>query len=129
MNRQWMPVVSGVVEILAAVCASIGTAALVFSSLVINAVPEIENDPEVPLELITGLLVVAAGFVFVFGLVSLIGGICGILRRGWGWTLAGSIAAIFLVAPAGIMALVLTIIGEQEFEGRGADERQPSVAG
>ena len=85
MNREWMPVVAGVFEIVAAVCAVIGSAALVFSSLMVNTVPDIQDDPEVPLELITILLVGIAIFVFALGLVSLIGGVCGVRRRGWAW--------------------------------------------
>ncbi|MDH3255640.1 MAG: hypothetical protein OEM62_11655 [Acidobacteriota bacterium] len=119
MKRDWIPTVAGVLQIVSAICALIGVAGLVFASLIIASVPDIQNDPEVPAELIGGLLVAAAGFVLVLGLISLIGGICGIRRSGWGWSIAGSIAAVFLVAPAGILALVLTIVGEKEFIERG----------
>ena len=121
MNRQWMPVVTGVLEIVAAVSAGIGVCALIFSSLMINTVPDIQNDPDVPLELITVLLIGIAVFVGVFGLVSLVGGIFAVRRRGWGWALAGSIAAIFIMPPAGILALALVMFGESEFEGRSLD--------
>jgi len=120
MNKEWMPVVAGVMEIIAAVLACIGVCGLIFASMMINTVPDIQNDPDVPIELITGLLIGVAGFVFLLGIVCLIGGVSGIRRRGWGWTLAGSIAAVFIVAPAGIIALALALIGEKEFGERAA---------
>ena len=123
MNREWIPTVAGVFQIVAAVCALIGCLALVFAALMMEAVPDIQNDPDVPVELIVGLLVGMAGFIFVGGVVSMIGGVAGIRRQGWGWALAGSIAAIFLLPPAGILALVMTIFGEKEFRERMGDRR------
>jgi hypothetical protein len=123
MNREWIPTVAGVFEIVAAVCALIGSLALVFSALMIEAVPDIQDDPDVPVELIVGLLIAVAGFICVAGIVSLVGGIAGIRRQGWGWALAGSIAAVFLLPPAGILALVMTIIGEKEFRERLPEQR------
>jgi hypothetical protein len=118
MNREWMPVVAGVFEIVAAVCALVGGGLLLFATALLGAIPEVRNDPEVPIDVISGLLVGIGIFVLLLGLVSFIGGVFGIRRRGWGWTLAGSIAAVFVVAPAGILALVLTLVGEREFRGK-----------
>ena len=118
MNKDWIPTVAGVLEIVAAVCALIGSGSLVFAALIMSSVPDIQDDPEVPLEAIFGLLIGLAVFVFVAGIVSLVGGIAGVRRRNWGWALAGSIAALFLMPPAGILALVMTIAGEKEFQKR-----------
>jgi hypothetical protein len=118
MNREWIPTVAGVLEIVAAVCALIGSGSLVFGALMMRSVPDIQDDPDVPVELIFGLLIGIAGFVLVAGIVSLLGGVAGIRRRSWGWALAGSIAAMFLMPPAGVIALVMTIFGEKEFAER-----------
>ncbi len=123
MNREWIPTVAGVFQIVAAVCALIASLALVFSALMMEAVPDIQDDPDVPVELIVALLVGIAGFVFFGGIVSMIGGIACIRRQGWGWALAGSIAAVFLLPPAGILALVMTIFGEKEFRERMPEQR------
>ena len=124
MNREWIPTVAGVLEIVAAVSALIGGAALVFSGLVVGSVPDIQNDPDVPVDLIIGLLVVLALFVLAAGLVALVGGIAAIRRSGWGRALAGSIAAVFLVPPVGILALVMVIFAEREFVERRAQLEQ-----
>ena len=97
---------------------------LVFSCAMMNAVPDIQNDPDVPLELISALLGGLAAFVGVLGIVSLWGGICALRRRGWGWAVAGAIASLFTLPPLGVIAVVLTMIGEEEFAGR---RREPAV--
>jgi hypothetical protein len=118
MNRDWIPTVAGIFEIVAAVCALIGAASLLFAALVITSVPDIQNDPDVPVDLISGLLGAIAIFVLVGGVVALVGGIAGVRRQGWGRAVAGAIAAVFLMPPVGILALVMTIVGEKEFRER-----------
>ena len=127
MDRPWIPTVAGVIEIVAAISGLIGSAMLVFSCLMMGAVPDIQNDPDVPVEMIMGLLAVIAGFVLLGSVISLIGGVSAIRRRGWGRALAGSIAALFILPPAGILALVMTIFGENEFEERRSEPREGSL--
>lgn len=127
MNRDWIPTVAGVFEIVAAVCSLIGAASLVFAALVITTVPDIQNDPDVPVDLITGLLGTMAILVLVGGVVALVGGIAGVRRHGWGRAIAGAIAAVFLMPPVGILALVMTIVGEREFRERSIDAEDKSV--
>ena len=118
MNKKWIPTVAGALEIVAAGTAAIGTVALVFSCGIMNAVPDVKADPDVPVEMISGLLLTIAAFVCLAGLISLVGGISAIQRKRWAWAVAGSIAALFVMPPAGICALVLVILGEGEFAGR-----------
>ena len=118
MDRQWIPTVAGVLEIVAAICALIGSVALVFASCVINVIPDLQHDPDIPVELLTGLLLTLSGLVFVGGLVCLAGGIAALRRRGWFWAVTGAIVALFLMTPAGVFALVLVLLGEREFSDR-----------
>ena len=118
MDKQWIPTVAGVLEIVAAVCGVIGSLVLAFICLVVSTVPEIQNDPNVPIGLINSLFGTLSVLVFLGAMVCLIGGIAAIRRRGWAWAVAGAIAALFLMTPAGVFALVLVIVGEKEFGGR-----------
>lgn len=118
MDKQWIPTVAGVLEIVAGVCALVGALVLFFACGVINWVPDIQGDPDVPVEMITALIGTLGGLVFLGGLICFIGGIAGIRRRGWMWAMAGAIAAVFLMPPAGVFALVLVILGEKEFAER-----------
>lgn len=122
MDRQWIPTVAGVLEIVAAIFALLGALALAFSGAVINVVPDIQNEPDVPLELLTGLFATLAGLVFLGGIVCLVGGVAALRRRNWFWAVAGAIAAVFVATPIGVFALILVIVGEREFTDRSATE-------
>lgn len=113
-----MPTVAGVLEIVAAVCALIGALALLFICCVINAIPDLQHDPDVPLELLTGMFAALSTLIFLSGVACLVGGIAALRRRGWFWAVAGAVAALFVAPPAGIFALVLVILGEREFSDR-----------
>lgn len=119
MDKQWIPTVAGVLEIVSAVCALIGSLFLLFACGVINWIPDLQHEPDVPLPMILGLLGSMAALIFLGGLVCFVGGIAGIRRKGWIRAMAGAIAAVFLMPPAGIFALVLVILGEKEFADRG----------
>ena len=118
MDKQWIPTVAGVLELVAAICALIGSLALIFIPFVINSIPDLQNKPEVPVELLTALFATLAGLVFLGGVVCLVGGVAALRRRGWFWAVAGAIAALFVMTPAGVFALVLVLIGEREFSDR-----------
>ena len=120
MNKQWIPTVVGVLEIVAAITALIGSLALIFALCVINTVPDLQHDPDIPIGLLTGLLGTLAGLVFLGGLACLIGGVSALKRRGWFWAVAGAIVAVFVATPIGVFALVLVIVGEREFSDRPA---------
>ncbi|MDH3746496.1 MAG: hypothetical protein OES47_15465 [Acidobacteriota bacterium] len=118
MDKRWMPTVVGVLEIISSICAVFGIVALLFACGIMNTVPDIQEDSDVPLEWISGLLVTLAALLAVGGALSLIGGISSIRRRGWGWAVAGGVAAFFLVPPAGLFAVVLAIVAEAEYSDR-----------
>lgn len=118
MDKQWIPTVAGVLEIVSGVLALIGALAVGFVCGVINAIPDVANDPDVPIEMLTALFATLALLIFAIGVVCFIGGIAGIRRRGWTRAMAGAIAALFVAPPAGIFALILVIVGEPEFSDR-----------
>jgi len=115
MDRSWIPTVAGVLEIVAAICAFVGSLILAFVGVVISEVPDLQHDPDVPLEILTGLMATLSALVFLGAVVSLVGGIAALRRRSWYWALAGAIAALFVMTPAGVVALVLVVVGEREF--------------
>jgi len=118
MDRSWMPTVVGVLEIIAAICAVFGVVALLFACGIMNSVPDIQNDPEVPIQMIGGLLVTFACLLAIGGALSFIGGVSAIRRRGWMWAVTGAACACFLMPPAGLFAVVFAILGEKEFSDR-----------
>lgn len=57
--------------------------------------------------------------ILVMGIVAVIGGIKAINRSSWAWTLAGAVAALVCFFPLGIASLVVTVMAEPEFRGKG----------
>jgi hypothetical protein len=52
----------------------------------------------------------------IAGVISIVGGVFCLLRRSWGWALAGSITSIFLSHLFGIIAIILVAVSKDEFE-------------
>lgn len=52
----------------------------------------------------------------ILAILALISGILAIQRRGWGLSIAGSIAAIFIFFPLGILAVILSALAKDDFE-------------
>jgi hypothetical protein len=68
------------------------------------------------IEFVIDIIIVTAIFLGVTGILSLLGGVFGVHRRGWGLALAGSIASVFEPILLGIPALIFTTISKDEFE-------------
>ena len=62
------------------------------------------------------LLLSIAAWFFIFGILSIIGGVFAVQRKLWGLAITGSIAAIFSLIPLGIASIVLTSMSKDEFE-------------
>ncbi len=65
---------------------------------------------------VVGLLWTITLPLLVLGTVALVGGIFAVLRRRWGWALAGSIAAFFPLGLLGLLATIFTAMSREEFE-------------
>jgi hypothetical protein len=52
----------------------------------------------------------------VFGTMAIVGGVCALRRKGWGWALAGAIAAILPFLVFGVASVILTIMAKDEFQ-------------
>lgn len=51
----------------------------------------------------------------IFGIIAIIGGNHARNRRLWGWALAGSILAIPIIPPLGILAVIFLALSRNEF--------------
>ncbi len=54
--------------------------------------------------------------ILLIGALAVTGGVFAIRRRVWGLALAGAIAAVIVMLPCGVVAVVFTALGKPEFE-------------
>jgi hypothetical protein len=113
--------IAGVCDIIAGICGLIGGIPLLVLALVGAGVLSSLPDPEVrPLAIVPmAMFLPLAILCFLSGVVAIAGGIAAFKRQRWGLALAGSIAAVFGFFPAGIAAVVFTILAEPEFRETG----------
>jgi hypothetical protein len=68
---------------------------------------------------IVGLIYGTMGGVWlILGVLALIGGIFSIRKKVWGLALAGAIAAVMVLFPVGVVAVVFTAMAKAEFHGQ-----------
>jgi len=62
------------------------------------------------------VLIILTVLSFVLGIFALVGGICAVQRKRWGWALTGSICALVPTFVLGLAAIILTALSRDEFE-------------
>ena len=108
MEKTWKPLTVGILSIVA------GEVAVILGCGFLISLRVAQFLTIVPKWLDTALSVPAIPLV-VFGLLAVAGGIYALLRRAWGFALAGAIAA-FLVSPVlGLLAIIFVCMGKGEF--------------
>ena len=112
MEKTWKPTIGGILSIIAGIFA-------IGSSLAILPTGPASLGPYWGIPWNQGFLsTFALGFGIsriILGVLVLIGGTYALRRRYWGFVLAGSILAIPLVPPLGILATIFVSLARKEF--------------
>ncbi len=108
--------VAGVLDIFAGAMALVGAAILagmgVIASGAIAAAPkDVGPLPALPLVIFVPL----AALVLVMAVLAIAGGIAALRRSSYTWAVVGAVAATLACLPLGAVALVVTILAEDEF--------------
>lgn len=111
-HRSWVPLVAGILDVVAGVAAFFGFLLIGFIAAMVNWVPT--GAEEIPLTIVVSFLVGVAVFVLVLGALAIFGGAFTLRGGRWGWALTGAIAATVICPPLGVPAIILTILGESE---------------
>jgi hypothetical protein len=115
MERTSKPTTAGILNIISGVLGILGS---FFFIIAFSAVSTFMGTPElaeVP-GFVPGIILVMGVPIFLISVLALVGGIFGVQRKYWGWSLAGSIGAIIVFLPLGIASTVLTAQSRGEFE-------------
>ncbi len=119
METTSKPVIAGILNIAAGISALIGACVLALIGLVgAGAIGIFAEGAEAAAIAPAIIFLPIALFTFTCGAVSVAGGVVAMQRRRWRLAVAGSIAALFALLPAGIASVILTVQSEQEFGAR-----------
>jgi len=114
MEKTWMPLVAGILDIICGAVAAIIALCFLIAGSVTGVVASIAPDlPAFVPPMLLGFALPAAAMA----VVAILGGIRAIQRKNWGLALAGSIVAFF--NPwwvLGLAAIVLTALSKKQFD-------------
>lgn len=126
MVKPWMPVVAGLLDIvsgamgvIAGLCISLrmfAARALQDAAGVAPRVsPHAGNFPQMPHMFFPGLGIAFGITLLVIGVLAIIGGVYALKLKAWGLALAGSIGAVITGPVIGLLALIFTVLGREDF--------------
>ncbi|MFC1870951.1 hypothetical protein ACFLYF_00905 [Chloroflexota bacterium] len=123
VKRTRKPIVAGILNIVGGAMRILGSIAVLIGIMFFIPVATSVGPgpvPEMDRWLIPGvletLLIIAAVFLLIVGIIPIIGGIYALQRKKWGLALAGSIVAIFGSSVMGILATIFVAMAKDEFE-------------
>ena len=127
MVKPWMPVVAGLLDIVAG---ALGIVIGLFMSLRMFAVraaqaapgvapriaPHAGNYPQMPHIFFPGMGIAFGIGLLVIGVLAIVGGVYALRLKAWGLALAGSIAAGITGPVIGLLALIFIVLGREDFQ-------------
>jgi len=114
MEKTNKPITAGILNIITGALGIIGAIGSFIGFGVVSGALGIPTGP-IP-GFVPGIVLGTAIFILIIAVLALVGGIFSVQRKQWGWTLAGSIAAILVFLPLGIASTVLAAQSKSEFE-------------
>jgi hypothetical protein len=131
MNKPWMPVVAGILDI---VSGAVGVVMGLFMALPLHAArvaqaapgaaqkiaprvaPHLGAFPQMPHLFFPGMGLALGITIAVIGVLAIVGGIFALKNKVWGLALAGSIGAVLTGRLLGVLALIFIVLGRKDFE-------------
>ena len=127
MVKPWMPVVAGLLDI---VSGALGVVVGLFMSLRVFALkaaqsatgaaprvfPHAGTFPQMPHMFFPGMGIALGIALLVIGVLAIVGGVYSLRLKAWGLALAGSIGAVITGPVIGLLALIFTVLGREDFQ-------------
>jgi len=89
---------------------------------ILETIPQTPMDPEFPFPIFQFMAIIYGGIGLILALIgalAIVGGIFALMRKHWGWALAGAIASNIVFYPCGIPAVIFVCLGKDEFAATG----------
>ena len=127
MVKPWMPVVAGLLDIVSGalgivvgLCMSLRMFAVRAAQAAPGVAPSISphagNFPQMPHMFFPGMGIAFAIALLVIGVLAIVGGVYALRLKVWGLALAGAIAAVITGPVIGLLALIFTVLGREDFQ-------------
>jgi len=127
MVKPWMPVVAGLLDIVSgalgivvALCMSLRMFAVRVAQAAPGVAPRVSphagNFPQMPHMFFPGMGIAFAIALLIIGVLASVGGVYALRLKAWGLALAGAIAAVITGPVIGLLALIFTVLGRQDFQ-------------
>ena len=118
MENSSSPTAAGVLSIVSGVFGIFMGAGLILIAVFVTSLVSFEDYPyeDLPLVFLESLFLGWGIFQLLLAILAGIGGIYALQRRHWGLALAGSIAAILVAFPIGVVAVIFTALSKSEFD-------------
>jgi hypothetical protein len=123
VQKTWKPLVAGILNIVGGALRILGSIMAIIGIMFFLPVYTAVGPGPVPEfgrwlipGVIEAILLIAAVFLLIVGILPIIGGIYALQRKKWGLALAGSIVAIFGSSIMGVLATIFIALSKDEFE-------------
>ena len=127
MVKPWMPVVAGLLDIVSGalgivvgLCMSLRMFAVRAAQAAPGVAPRVSphagNFPQMPHVIFPGMGIAFAIALLVIGVLAIVGGVYALRLKVWGLALAGAIAAVITGPVIGLLALIFTVLGREDFQ-------------
>ena len=127
MVKPWMPVVAGLLDIvsgslgiLVGLCMSLRMFALkaaqAASGVAPGIAPHAGKYPQMPHMFFPGMGIALGIVLIAIGVLAIVGGAYALRLKVWGLALAGSIGAVITGPVIGLLALIFTVLGREDFQ-------------
>jgi hypothetical protein len=123
MEKPWMPVVAGLLDIVSGAFGIIVGTFLSLRMFAARAIqqgaagfgPRAGNFSAMPHFFFPGMSAGLGIALIIIGVLAIIGGVYALRQKVWGMALAGSIASVITGCLMGVLALIFTVLGRPDF--------------
>ena len=106
VQKTWKPTTAGVLNIVGASLSLFSLMGILIAFIVIPS----------SATLVIAILTYCAISSGIAGVLLLVSGIFALQRKHWGWALAGSIFAILVLTPIGVLSTIFIALAKDEFQ-------------
>jgi hypothetical protein len=115
-KNKWMPKAAGILDIIAGAFGLIGLLVVGLAIMFFTAYEVSNSSMSIGASEMMIIFWGIAVPMILINILAIVGGVYALKKRIWGLALAGSIAALFSSFILGIVSIIFTVMGKDQFE-------------